>query len=229
MVRRPEGSFLHEGSPGPPQESVNLGHLQGGFTGEARKQGRQAPGQHGFSGAGRADHKDVVAPGDGHFQGALGEGLAFDVGRSERNQRQRVKERNLGQWKNWGFLPGRGRGKKEPHGGLRPPPWRNKAGLGGVGRRHDQPPHPAPAPGPPWPASPGPGAGFRQGQLADEGGPPGPVPGRVCPVAARNATAMGRSNGFPPCAPEPEPGSPSPCAEEGEARIAQGGEARSGS
>jgi hypothetical protein len=45
-----------------------------------RHDGGDAFGEHGFAGAGRADHEQVVATGHGDFQGAFGVVLAFDIG-----------------------------------------------------------------------------------------------------------------------------------------------------
>ena len=51
---------------------MNFGGLQCLFESKGRKDRRHALGQHGFAGAGRADHQNVVAAGRGHFQRALG-------------------------------------------------------------------------------------------------------------------------------------------------------------
>ena len=42
-----------------------------------------ALGEHGFAGAGRADHQDVVTAGSGDFEGTLGGLLAAHVGEVE--------------------------------------------------------------------------------------------------------------------------------------------------
>ena len=59
--------------------AVNLGGLECFFESQRRQDGGHALGQHGFAGAGRADHEDVVASGAGDFDGALGGLLAADV------------------------------------------------------------------------------------------------------------------------------------------------------
>jgi hypothetical protein len=64
-------------------DGVNFGGLEGFFKGEGREDGREAAGEHGFAGAGRADHEDVVATGGGDFESALGGLLAADVGEVE--------------------------------------------------------------------------------------------------------------------------------------------------
>src|ERR1035437_7511999 len=58
---------------------MNLGGFQSLFKGERGEDGGQALGQHGFAGAGRADHENVVAAGGGYFEGALGRLLAAHV------------------------------------------------------------------------------------------------------------------------------------------------------
>jgi len=60
-------------------DGVDLGGLEGLFKAQGREDGGQALGEHGFAGAGRADHEDVVATGGGDFEGALGDVLAADV------------------------------------------------------------------------------------------------------------------------------------------------------
>ncbi len=58
---------------------MDLGCLQRFLEGKRRQDGRHALGQHSFSGAGRADHQDVVASGTGNFDGPLRGLLAADV------------------------------------------------------------------------------------------------------------------------------------------------------
>ena len=60
-------------------DAVDFGGLERFFESERRQDGGHALGQHGFAGAGRADHQDVVASGAGDFDGALGGLLAADV------------------------------------------------------------------------------------------------------------------------------------------------------
>ena len=60
-------------------DGVDLGGLEGFFEAQRREDGGQALGEHGFAGAGRADHEDVVATGGGDFESALGYVLAADV------------------------------------------------------------------------------------------------------------------------------------------------------
>src|SRR5258707_1183548 len=48
-------------------------------VGQRRQDGRQPRGQHRLAGAGRADHEQIVAPGGGDFERALGALLALDV------------------------------------------------------------------------------------------------------------------------------------------------------
>ncbi len=50
---------------------------------EREKQSRQALGQHGFAGPGRAHHQKVMAAGRRHFERALGALLALDIGEVE--------------------------------------------------------------------------------------------------------------------------------------------------
>ncbi len=60
-------------------DGVDLGGLQRLFEAQRREDRRQPLGEHGFAGAGRADHEDVVATGGGDFERALGGMLAADV------------------------------------------------------------------------------------------------------------------------------------------------------
>ena len=81
VVRRAEGAVgdqaavrvEHAG------DGVDLGGLERFFEAQRREDRRQALGQHGLAGAGRADHQDVVAAGGGDFERALGDVLAADV------------------------------------------------------------------------------------------------------------------------------------------------------
>src|SRR5580700_2463776 len=59
--------------------AVNLGGFEGFFESQRRKNCWHALGQHGFAGAGRADHEDVVASGAGDFYCPLGGLLAANV------------------------------------------------------------------------------------------------------------------------------------------------------
>ena len=61
------------------RDAVNLGGLNRFVKGEGRQDGGNALGQHGFAGAGRPDHQNVVATRRGHFNGAFGVKLALDV------------------------------------------------------------------------------------------------------------------------------------------------------
>jgi len=60
-------------------DGVNLSCLQCLFKCERSQDGRQPLGQHGLAGAGRADHKNIVAAGRGHFKRALGRLLPAHV------------------------------------------------------------------------------------------------------------------------------------------------------
>ena len=81
VVRRAEGPLRDQARAGieHPGHGVNLGGFERFFKGERGKDGGQPLGQHGFAGAGRADHQNVVAAGGGHFQGALGGLLAAHI------------------------------------------------------------------------------------------------------------------------------------------------------
>ncbi len=81
VVGRAEGALGDEARSGVEHagDGVNLGGLQSLFEGERGEDGGQALGQHGFAGAGRADHQNVVAAGRGHFERALGRLLAAHV------------------------------------------------------------------------------------------------------------------------------------------------------
>ncbi len=63
------------------RDAVDLGGLERLLQAHRGKDGGEAAGQHGFSRAGRAEQHDVVAAGSRHLQGALGGGLAPDVGK----------------------------------------------------------------------------------------------------------------------------------------------------
>jgi hypothetical protein len=64
---------------------------------ERRQDRRQPRRQHGFAGAGRTDHEQIVATGRSDFESALGAFLAFDIGeveqRSARFQNFRLRPR----------------------------------------------------------------------------------------------------------------------------------------
>ena len=81
VVRRAEGPLRDQAGRGVEHagDGVNLGGFQSLFEGERRQDGGQALGQHGFAGAGRADHQNVVAAGGGYFEGALGRLLAAHI------------------------------------------------------------------------------------------------------------------------------------------------------
>ena len=59
-----------------------LGGFERFVEGERRQDAGEALGEHRLAGAGRADHQDVVAAGGGDLEGALGGGLAANVGES---------------------------------------------------------------------------------------------------------------------------------------------------
>jgi len=59
--------------------AVNFGGLERLFEGKRRQDRGHALGKHGLAGAGRADHEDVVAPGAGDLDGALGSLLSANV------------------------------------------------------------------------------------------------------------------------------------------------------
>ena len=81
VVRRAEGALGDEPGGGIEDagDGVDLGGLERFFEGERREDRRQALGEHGLAGAGRADHEDVVAAGGGDFESALGGVLAADI------------------------------------------------------------------------------------------------------------------------------------------------------
>lgn len=83
VMRRTKGARGDEGVFRVEQEAANavdLGGLNGFIEGHRRDDGGDALGQHRFAGAGRADHEEVVAAGDGDFDGAFGTGLTLDFG-----------------------------------------------------------------------------------------------------------------------------------------------------
>src|ERR1039458_9794950 len=73
VVGRAEGALSDEALGGVEYagDGMNLGGFQSLFKGERGEDGGQALGQHGFAGAGRADHENVVAAGGGPLSGAL--------------------------------------------------------------------------------------------------------------------------------------------------------------
>ena len=62
-------------------DAVNFGGVEGFLGGHAGQDGGQGAGQHRFAAARRPVEQDVMETGGGHFQGALGVFLAFDVGK----------------------------------------------------------------------------------------------------------------------------------------------------
>ena len=94
VVRRAEGAVRDEAAVGIEHagDGVDLGGLEGFFEAQRREDGRQALGEHGFAGAGRADHQDVVASGGGDFERALGDVLAANVFEVEGEVLQLVEE-----------------------------------------------------------------------------------------------------------------------------------------
>ena len=81
VVGRAEGAVRDQAAVGVEHagDGVDLGGFERFFEAQRRQDGRQALGEHGFAGAGRADHEDVVAAGGGDFERALGDVLAADV------------------------------------------------------------------------------------------------------------------------------------------------------
>ena len=81
VVRRAEGALRDQARAGFENagDGVNLGGFERFFEGERGEDRRQALGEHGFAGAGRADHENVVAAGRGHFKSALGGLLAAHI------------------------------------------------------------------------------------------------------------------------------------------------------
>ena len=59
---------------------MDLGDLQGLFPGQVGQDGGQALGQHGFAGARRPHHQNVVAARSGNLQGTLHRGLPLHLG-----------------------------------------------------------------------------------------------------------------------------------------------------
>jgi hypothetical protein len=78
VVRRAKRALMQEagGTAQQAGNAVNLGGLNGFFEGERRQDAGEAFRQHGLARTGRADHQDVMRAGGGHFEGALGHGLA---------------------------------------------------------------------------------------------------------------------------------------------------------
>ena len=60
-------------------DGVDLGGLDGFVFAHVGHDGGQALGEHGLAGAGWADEKNIMVPGDGDFEGSLDVVLAFDV------------------------------------------------------------------------------------------------------------------------------------------------------
>ena len=102
VVRGAEGALGDESGFGVEDagDGMDLGGLEGFVEAERREDRGEPAGEHGFAGAGRADHQDVVAAGGGDFEGALGGLLAADVGEVEGEMLELVE--NLG-----GFDAGR--------------------------------------------------------------------------------------------------------------------------
>ena len=61
-------------------DAVDAGGFEGFVEGHVGEDSGQARGEHGFSGAGGADHEEVVSACGGDGEGAFDVGLAFDVG-----------------------------------------------------------------------------------------------------------------------------------------------------
>jgi hypothetical protein len=81
VVRRAERALRHQAGSRVEHAGygVNLGGFQRFVEGERRENRRQPLGKHGFSGAGRADHENVMAAGRGNFESALGGLLAAHI------------------------------------------------------------------------------------------------------------------------------------------------------
>ena len=86
VMRRAEGPLRDEACAGVEHagDGVNLGGFERFLEGERGEDRRQALGEHGFAGAGRTDHENVVAAGGGHFKGALGGLLAANIAKVHR-------------------------------------------------------------------------------------------------------------------------------------------------
>ena len=104
-----------------PRNSVNGHRCQLLVWGHGWENSREALGEHGLAGSGRAAEQQVVAAGCGDLQGALGQVLTLDVGEvrrsvvlwdvcpggagstaSERGQHGRVSRREIWSWDGWG-------------------------------------------------------------------------------------------------------------------------------
>ncbi len=81
-MRRAEGARGDEGllAAQHPGDAVDLRALDRFLERHRRDDGGDAFREHRFAGAGRADHEQIVAAGDGDFDGALDVALAFHVG-----------------------------------------------------------------------------------------------------------------------------------------------------
>jgi hypothetical protein len=73
-------------------DGVDLGGLEGFVESEGREDRGETAGEHGFAGAGRADHQNVVTTGGGDLEGALGGLLAANVGEVEGEMLELVKD-----------------------------------------------------------------------------------------------------------------------------------------
>ena len=95
VVRRAEGPLRDQAGAGIEHagDGVNLGGLERFVEGERGEDRRQALGQHGFAGAGRADHENVVAAGRGHFERALGGLLAAHIAEVDGEMLQLAEQR----------------------------------------------------------------------------------------------------------------------------------------
>ena len=59
--------------------AVNLRSLDGFLKSQRRQYSGKSFREHRLSGAGRTDHQNIVTAGGGHFERALGAGLATDI------------------------------------------------------------------------------------------------------------------------------------------------------
>ena len=62
-----------------PGDAMDLRGLDGFLKRQRRKNAGESFREHGFAGAGRPDHQNIVAAGGSHFERALGGGLAADI------------------------------------------------------------------------------------------------------------------------------------------------------